>query len=220
MIRSFILFVAATIFLNATGNCQTKPETGSGTSDTVVVTGSEYIPIEGRIVPGVRADLQGKWILKSGIQPEKPKVDMDLLKTPTPGTEIRRDTVTTSQTVNGVTTTTTEVEYDKIKEPEKQITPPQGKRAHIPERPSISFFGANETFTGFTGCNKFSGRFILEGNNLNMQNAAASTKMACIGEYDENAFLDALHRVNSFRNNNGELEFLDGDKVLLVFSRK
>jgi heat shock protein HslJ len=182
-------------------------------------TQSEYIPIEGRSEAGVPKELQGTWVLSSGLQKSKANVTVGAKKL-TPGTETRRDSVTTTTTVNGETHTTTEVNIERMGTPVKQITPPQKDNLHKAENPSISFYGANETFSGFTGCNKYSGRYRITGNKLLLLDGAASTKMVCLGDYDEQDYLNSLKKINSFRAVNGKLELLNGNDIVLTFSRK
>lgn len=192
--------------------------------DTIIVTGTQYIPLEGRSETGTRSELEGSWELTSlngSPVPGKSNINIDVTKPMAPGSEIRHDSTTTTQTINGVTRTTTTVLVDRMAAPGNRITPPQGATYHIPAKPGINFYGSNETFSGFTGCNKYSGRYTVKGKDtISLQSTAASTKMVCIGDYDEEAFLQALKRVNSFKAVNGQLELLEGNKVLLVFSRK
>jgi heat shock protein HslJ len=212
--KKFVLVVPAFSFLAFSAISQT--------SDKNADTAREYIPVEVHSKTDVRADLQGTWILSSGVQPVKrPEVAKEFeTKKQMEGTEKRVDSVTRTEKVNGVTQTTTEVKIEKVAAPESNFTPPQGQKMHQPDRPTISFYGSNETFSGYTGCNKYSGRFSLHGNKINLSSANPSTKMACIGEYDEKDFLSKLRQVNSFRSVNGTLELLKDDTVLLTFSRK
>lgn len=210
--KKILLLITAVSFFSYAGISQTEKET----TDTV---SREYIPVEGHSETGVPKELQGTWVLTSGIKKTKPAVDLASKKL-APGSEIRRDSVTHTTTVNGETHTTTEVNIERMGTPEKQITPPQKDNMHKAERPSISFYGLNETFSGFTGCNKYSGRYKITGNKIILLNGAASTKMVCIGEYDEKDYLNTLKRVNSFRADKGRLELMDGNEVLLTFSRK
>jgi heat shock protein HslJ len=188
----------------------------SGQSEEVTVTGTEVLPILGRNESGIRADLEGTWTLQSS-----PGGSLTNSQPAPKGVETRNDTTTSTETVNGTTRTTTSV--DIVREKEARITPPQSSNPnmHVPEAPSIRFFGSNETVSGFTGCNKFSGRFTQTGSNsISFQNVNPSTKMVCIGSYDENAFMNLLRRVNSFRSTGGRIELMNGNDVLLVFSRK
>jgi heat shock protein HslJ len=187
-----------------------------GQSEAVTVTGTENIPILGRNENGISPALEGTWVLQSS-----PGASLANNQPPPTGVETRNDTTTSTETVNGVTRTTTNVQINR--EREARITPPQSANPnmHVPEPPSLRFFGSNETVSGFTGCNKFSGRFVQTArNSISFQGTNASTRMACIGSYDENAFMNLLKRVNSFRSTNNQLELLDGSTVLLVFSRK
>jgi len=184
------------------------------------ISGAQYIPVEGRRESGILPELEGKWVLQSMGGTNIPSTSSINIppKTALPGE--RRDSVTRTEKVNGVTQTITEVNIELPGKEEKRITPPQGTNFHIPEKPSINFYGSNETFAGFTGCNKYSGRYLLSGtNSISLQNATASTKMVCIGDYDETAFLNTLRRVNSFKGTSDQLQLMEGDSVLLVFSR-
>ena len=195
---------------------------GMDPADTVMITGIQKLPILGRNEAGISADLEGTWILQSisgSTITDKSSINTSLLNKTT--IESKRDSITKTEIVNGQTKTTTEVNIERPGPEVKKITPPQGANYHIPEKPSLNFYGSNETFSGFTGCNKISGRFkMVSPHYISFQNAAPSTKMVCIGDYDEASFVDALHRVNSFKTANGQLQLLEGEKVVLVFSRK
>ncbi|MDB5247377.1 MAG: hypothetical protein JWQ40_1771 [Segetibacter sp.] len=184
------------------------------------ISGAQYIPIYGRNEAGVLPQLEGKWILQSIGGTAIPGTSSINIAPKTALQGERRDSITSTQTINGVTRTTTEVNIELPGKEEKRITPQQGTNFHIPEKPSINFYGSNETFAGFTGCNKYSGRYVISGtNSISLQNATASTKMVCIGDYDEAAFLNTLRRVNSFKGTNDQLQLMEGDSVLLVFSK-
>jgi heat shock protein HslJ len=206
-------------------NLPDRTDTLSPSSDTVVITGAEYIPLEGMSPTGTPADLEGSWVLDSlnGAKvPGKSNLNVDLSAKKLPeGTEIRHDSTIRKDTIKGVPYTTTTVLIDRPGEQAPRITPPQGSNFHVPDKPTINFFGSNQTFSGFTGCNRFSGRYSVGGkNSISLQNATASTKMVCLGDYDEDTYLNTLRRVNAFRAANGQLELMDGDKVILVFSKK
>lgn len=203
------------------GNFKTLNDTST---DTIIISGTQYIPLEGRSETGTPAGLEGAWELFSingSLVPGKSNLHVQPIPKIPEGTEVRHDSITSTRIVKGVTHTTTTVLIDKQGTRGNNITPPQGSNYHIPAKPGISFFGANETFSGFTGCNKFSGRYRVAGKDtISLQSAAASTKMVCLGDYDEQEFLNTLKRVNSFKSINGQLELLEGKKVLLVFSKK
>lgn len=155
----------------------------------------EYVDIEVRgMTPAM---LEGTWVLESGVPTVKRKIE-----------ELRaaQQDVKASQP------------NDAPSAP--RITPEQKDNLHIPEKPSISFYGESKTFSGFTGCNKYAGRYTVEGKKLTLKNAAPSTKMECLGDYDENSFLQQLQKVTGYRANKNGLELLHGDDVVLVFQKK
>ncbi|MCW3108009.1 MAG: hypothetical protein JWQ09_2515, partial [Segetibacter sp.] len=116
-------------------------------TDTVIITGTQYMPIEGRSETGTRAELEGAWVLESmngSVIPGKSNINVEITTKKIPeGTEIRHDSTTTTQVINGVTHTTTTVLVDRMGTSGNKITPPQGPNFHIPAKPSISFFGSN-----------------------------------------------------------------------------
>lgn len=201
--------------------------TGKSTeADSVVVTGTQYIPVLGKNEAGVRADLQGTWVLQTmngaavgGMTSTATLKETYQANDKVKAGDMKRDTVVT-KTKDGVTRTETSMVYMDDNRGNK-ITPPQGANYHIPEKPSLSFYGSNQTFSGFTGCNKISGRYTIGGaNSISFSNASPSTKMVCIGDYDEETYLNTLRRVNSFKADNGQLQLMEGSKVLLVFGKK
>lgn len=207
IMKKFILAAGTVVFLLHSSFAQ---------SDTISNNETVLVPLEGRAE--TPATLEGTWLLQSGIK-IKSKSEVKLVKMPAPGTELRQGEVTTTKMVNGEQITTTEVEVVKVSDPGKQVTQPQGNRLHYPEKPGISFYGENQTLSGFSGCNKFSGRYSAKGNHINIE-TDASTQMACIGQYDEKEFMDKLKKVNKYKVDNGKLELMKGDNVELVFTRK
>lgn len=205
-------------------NLPDRSDVAGSPSDTVFISGTQYIPLEGRSETGTRAELEGSWVLDSlngASIPGRSNINVEVPPKTGDGSEWKRDSVTTTEKVNGVTETVTMVNMERMTTPGNKITPPQRESYHIPAKPSINFFGANETFSGFTGCNRYSGRYAVGGKDtISLKGAAASTKMVCLGDYDETAFLNTLRRVNSFKAVNGRLQLSEGDKVLLVFSKK
>lgn len=207
------------------------PELGtantSGT-DTLMMRGSSYIKVEGKSETG--PELEGAWELVSmnGVKiPErlnlKPEVTEKISKNAEKanaksGTEVIVDTV---KTRDGVKTTATTYAWEKSDNSIK-ITPPQGGSFHIPEKPSLQFYGMNETFSGFTGCNKISGRYaVSDTTGISFEKASPSTKMVCIGDYNEDNFVTALHSVKSYKATKYQLELFDGSgsTAVLVFGR-
>ena len=206
------IFIPAFIIVAYSANSQAN--------DSITITGTEYVPIEGRREGPTK--LEGSWVLSKGLTARPSNLQKKFEeKKQAPGTEISRDSVTRTRTVNGVQSTTTEYQIRQVAAPiASEFTPPQGDEVHEPESPSISFFGLNETVTGFTGCNKYSGRFTLRGNKISFNHVNASTKIPCLGKYDEKEFVSKLKKVNAFKNDGGKLQLLHGDEVLLVFNKK
>lgn len=210
--RRILAYFTAFVLLTFSAIAQ---EEKSEPTDTL----TSYIPLEGRSETGVPKNLQGTWQLLSGVKNVTPPVINETKKLG-PGNEIKRDSTTTTTNINGETRITTEVHVNRVVTPENSITPAQKEQMHHPEKPTISFYGLNETFSGFTGCNKYSGRYSINGNKISLKNASSSTKMKCMGIYDEDTFLAILQKVTGYRTVDGRLEFLTGDKAVMVFTKK
>jgi heat shock protein HslJ len=82
-------------------------------------------------------------------------------------------------------------------------------------RPSATF--AAGTVGGSTGCNRFTGSYTVDGDELRIS-SIASTQMACVPPADavERAYVEALGRVAGWRSENDELVLLDGDGAELL----
>jgi putative lipoprotein len=81
---------------------------------------------------------------------------------------------------------------------------------------NIVLHPANGTVTGSGGCNRLSGRYTVNGNRLSFSRVA-STMMACVsGMETEQAFLNAIGRVRSWRIFGQNLELYDDRGNLLA----
>ncbi len=187
-------------------------------SDTIYIIATQNMIVTGRNEAGVSADLEGRWVLYSiDSIPISDSSAVHLGSIKKLAAEKRIDSLVTSRVINGDTIIEIMTERPSV----SRITPPQSSNYHIPEKPSLSFFGSNETFTGFTGCNKIAGRFkIVYPDVISFQNAAPSTRMACIGDYDETAFIKALHRIKTFKTDGRRLKMFEGGKEVMVFVRQ
>ena len=86
---------------------------------------------------------------------------------------------------------------------------------------TLQFLGASSQVTGSTGCNRLSGRYTRNGNQLSL-GPLATTRMACLGQNDlEPRFLAALERVAAYRVTENTLELSDASgEVLARFEGK
>jgi putative lipoprotein len=70
---------------------------------------------------------------------------------------------------------------------------------------------------GFSGCNRFTGRYELGADGLRLAEMA-TTRMFCVGRMDvEQAFLDALNRATDYRIDGVDLALLAGGETLAWF---
>ena len=84
----------------------------------------------------------------------------------------------------------------------------------------LTFNAESSSLSGSSGCNKLFGSYVQDGNALSFS-GLGSTKMFCEGRMDlEQEFTQGLQVVNSTRLNNGTLELMNGDKVLMTFKEQ
>ena len=89
---------------------------------------------------------------------------------------------------------------------------PQQAPAMSPQAPAeIRLDPDSNRYSGFTGCNRTSGSFELNGQQLRLQ-VSATTRRACIeeSEVEEARFTQALPQVVAWRFVGAELQLLDG----------
>ena len=88
--------------------------------------------------------------------------------------------------------------------------------------PSININLKDKSFSGNGGCNSLSGKFIINESYFAFDKNIISTKMACANQKAnqyEKSFLPVLLKVNRYNLNSDELEFRQGEIVLMKFSR-
>lgn len=86
----------------------------------------------------------------------------------------------------------------------------------VERRPHLLLDAEASSFSGFSGCNRFTGRYELDGANLSLGNAAV-TRMACADSMAlEDRFLAMLGRVNSWKRDGELLVFLDESQAVLA----
>ncbi|MDF0645817.1 MAG: META domain-containing protein [Nitrospira sp.] len=79
----------------------------------------------------------------------------------------------------------------------------------IEREPSIVLHSENHRVAGSSGCNRLTGTYPVEGRTLHFSRTAA-TKMACAdGMRQEQAFLDALRHVETWKVIGEHLELYD-----------
>jgi len=91
---------------------------------------------------------------------------------------------------------------------------------NTPIQPYIHLYGSNGSFVGYTGCNRISGFISGTGSNsIHFDNSNPATAIPCMGGNDEQAFINALQRVNAYSISNGQLQLMDGNNVVMTFSK-
>lgn len=89
------------------------------------------------------------------------------------------------------------------------------------QRPPVLNINLKElTFSGNSGCNSIRGKFTLKENYIGFDKNIMSTKMACAdakANSDEQAFLAALLKINTFTISKDVMELGQGDIILMKF---
>jgi heat shock protein HslJ len=86
--------------------------------------------------------------------------------------------------------------------------------------PTLQLNLNEKTFTGNSGCNNLSGKFIISDSYFAFDKNIITTKNVCADSYRvEKAFLDALIKINKYTITKNELELGQGDIVIMKFKR-
>ena len=72
--------------------------------------------------------------------------------------------------------------------------------------------------TGFTGCNRFSASYQIEGDSIRFDGFRTTRRACTQGLEIETTFLRALEDARSYRVRGGELQLLADDRVLARFA--
>jgi putative lipoprotein len=83
--------------------------------------------------------------------------------------------------------------------------------------PRVRFGKREGVISGFTGCNEFTGGYVIDGDRLELDEIAATQKACLEGMEVEQRFLQALRRVNRFEISGDSLQLLQDDTPELAF---
>lgn len=90
--------------------------------------------------------------------------------------------------------------------------------ANDPRPITLQFDHAEQRVSGFSGCNRFSGTYTVEQNQIHF-GPLMSTKMACVDAQrnrTEQTFLDALSRTDSYLHAEDSLTLYDAHALQLL----
>jgi heat shock protein HslJ len=97
---------------------------------------------------------------------------------------------------------------------QKQVRSEGGRSAYLAFSP-----GQVNTVTGFTGCNRLSGTFTINGNYEIKFSPLAVTKMACLNDdQTESLFLPAIAKANRWEVDKNVLKFFNGETEVAKFT--
>jgi heat shock protein HslJ len=87
------------------------------------------------------------------------------------------------------------------------------------KKPTIAFDARPKQISGTTGCNSYTGSYVIDGRTISFGTGMALTKMACEGE-GESLFVEQLKKTNKFFiKEQNTLMLLEGDVALLEFKK-
>ena len=85
--------------------------------------------------------------------------------------------------------------------------------------PSASLrLDSDQRATGFTGCNRFSASYQIEGDSIRFDGFRTTRRACTLGLEVETTFLRALEDARTWRVRGGELQLLADDRVLARFA--
>lgn len=88
----------------------------------------------------------------------------------------------------------------------------------LPTEKATLHISAKETAYGKSFCNNYGGKFIVLAKNVKFSDLF-STKMYCENVAEaESKYLNDLKSINGAKINNGKLELLKDDKIVMVFT--
>lgn len=87
---------------------------------------------------------------------------------------------------------------------------------YVEQAPYIQFDAKTQRVSGYTGCNQFTGSYVVEPGNRLRLSQLASTRRACIGPDLENPYLRALNSVDRFEVRAGELALMQSDGTVMA----
>ena len=101
----------------------------------------------------------------------------------------------------------------------KEMTTTNGKTT-LPQRVPTLMLTDTNTIYGFSGCNRFFGRYTIEGNTIKLE-PGGSTMMACPDMETEGKILKALNEVKSFDVlSGGGIGLYDANNALVLVLEK
>lgn len=95
----------------------------------------------------------------------------------------------------------------------------EGQNVQAPQDTRTAYirFEENENdVSGYTGCNRLSGKYTLTGQRLQLSDLS-STRMACADMQMEEKMMEVLKRVDTYRIGGDVLTLYAGDKAVATF---
>lgn len=130
-----------------------------------------------------------------------------------PATTDSNDVVTNTQPVTGGSELLYMYHWYLSEVSGKPVRSETGRSAHLQFSP-----GQVNTVAGFTGCNRLSGTFTINGNSEIKFSPLAVTKMACLNDdKTESLFLAAIQQTNRWQIENKVLKFFNGQTEVATF---
>jgi len=85
------------------------------------------------------------------------------------------------------------------------------------KKPFVSFDTVQQRISGHTSCNRFSGPYLREGNNISFREPLIMTRMMCAsGAQGETTFIFMLNKTSGFHVKEDTLVFSDSSDIMLM----
>ncbi len=84
--------------------------------------------------------------------------------------------------------------------------------------PTIEFQLSESSYFGYSGCNSYRGEVKASDNEIKLQ-PALMTKLGCVDNGLEKAFMNSLHEANSFVIDSRQLKLMNGNEVFSIFKK-
>ncbi|MCJ8167347.1 META domain-containing protein [Pontibacter sp. E15-1] len=111
------------------------------------------------------------------------------------------------------------LEKDNIVDAYWMLVSVEGQGIQSPNNTRTAYLRLEEKesdVSGFTGCNRLSGRYTLDGQKLKLSELR-TTRMACTETETENKMLDVLRRADNYRISGDLLTLFEGTSAVATF---
>lgn len=210
--KFYIPFIAFIFFLSTnTIGQERKNSKKKTTKENVIAEEIADSSVSKKTGPGSIDDLKGEWIMTSDINSLNSKKIQASKVMVTSAEPILDNDIISSETPSKTGNIESNSQKAENAESEKNILPE--------ERPSLLFNAKDGTLSGYSGCNNFTAKIIVNTDSIKIKEISINAKVDCKNQFQEDLFFQGLRRVKTFKLNDGAIEFYNGEKILMVFEK-